>query len=163
MTTLESTKHCPKCKHILSLSEFHCDCTSKDGLQYHCKECRKTAERERTRKKRKDPEWKRERQRKAKEWNASPVGRMCHRNYRDKHKERDKAHTAVSVAVLAGKIPKVTSLKCESCGKRANQYHHHNGYSEEHWLDVMPLCRACHNAAHVEMNLRPTHNTEATR
>ena len=28
------------------------------------------------------------------------------------------------------------------------QAHHHNGYEREHWLDVVWLCRACHNDTH---------------
>ena len=30
------------------------------------------------------------------------------------------------------------------CGKAADGYHHHKGYAFENWLDVMPMCRECH-------------------
>ena len=39
--TDEPTKKCPKCGRELPLSEFHKCKTRKDGLQTHCKECRK--------------------------------------------------------------------------------------------------------------------------
>ena len=31
------------------------------------------------------------------------------------------------------------------CGKQGEQYHHHKGYAPEHRLDVVPICRKCHD------------------
>lgn len=60
----------------------------------------------------------------------------------------DPARAAVYRAVRAGKMPPVNSLTCQECGNPATGYHHHNGYDKEHWLDVIPLCTACHIKAH---------------
>lgn len=60
------------------------------------------------------------------------------------HKHNPKAHNAVSTAVRYGKMPHVSTLKCQECGKQAQCYHHHKGYAEKHWLDVVPLCNKCH-------------------
>lgn len=35
------TKQCPRCKETLPISSFQKNKVSKDGLQYHCKDCRK--------------------------------------------------------------------------------------------------------------------------
>lgn len=36
------------------------------------------------------------------------------------------------------------SEKCHYCPAQAKQYHHHNGYEPEHYLDVVPICIKCH-------------------
>ena len=59
------------------------------------------------------------------------------------------ASNAVRTAVRQGKLPKVTTLQCK-CGNGARHYHHTKGYTEEHWLDVEPLCISCHRNAHWE-------------
>jgi hypothetical protein len=42
---------------------------------------------------------------------------------------------------------------CSRCGKAAvgNELHghHHNGYDDEHALDVVWLCRSCHRRMHT--------------
>jgi hypothetical protein len=66
----------------------------------------------------------------------------------EKDPRKFKARWAVNNAVRDGKLPSVKTLFC-GCGCRAAHYHHHLGYEIEHWLDVIPLCRSCHNAAHA--------------
>ncbi len=61
--------------------------------------------------------------------------------------KRQKAGYAVRVAQKEGKIPHISTQGCEHCNKQAEHYHHPS-YKEEHWLDVIPLCRDCHNAVH---------------
>ena len=34
------------------------------------------------------------------------------------------------------------------CDKRAEHWHHFNGYNIAHWLDVEPLCHRCHGQRH---------------
>ncbi len=34
-----------------------------------------------------------------------------------------------------------------TCGKQAEEYHHWS-YAPEHWLDVIPVCNACHKKIH---------------
>lgn len=38
---MQGTKKCPKCQEILCVSFFQKNKSAKDGLQYHCKACRK--------------------------------------------------------------------------------------------------------------------------
>lgn len=55
------------------------------------------------------------------------------------------AHQAVKRAIETGKLPPIDSVICADCGEaQAEEYHHTNGYEKEHWLDVTPLCLACH-------------------
>jgi hypothetical protein len=59
-------------------------------------------------------------------------------------KLRVQARNAVNKAVIAGILPRVTTLHCGKCGAQAESYHHHNGYDPAHRLDVVPLCNKCH-------------------
>lgn len=68
-------------------------------------------------------------------------------NEKDRH-NREKAHRAVTAAVELGIMPPAAMLDCLSCRRRAKHYHHHLGYEEEHWLDVIPLCVKCHMREH---------------
>ena len=69
-------------------------------------------------------------------------------DYRERRPELQAAHNAVNNAVRAGRFPPISSRVCASCGAQAEHYHHHNGYDEEHRLDVIPLCVSCHEEAH---------------
>lgn len=64
--------------------------------------------------------------------------------YSISHPERIAARHAVRQAIKDGQLPHPDSLQC-SCGEPAKQYHHHKGYAPEHWLDVIPVCRKCHD------------------
>lgn len=46
MDNEETTKKCPKCGRELPLSEFNKCNKTKDGLQHHCKDCHRAANRE---------------------------------------------------------------------------------------------------------------------
>lgn len=62
------------------------------------------------------------------------------------HPQNRQARIAVMHAVSRGKLPRVKTLACARCGQPAKEYHHHKGYAQEHWLDVEPLCKKCHEA-----------------
>jgi hypothetical protein len=38
-----TSKRCPKCRRRLALTEFHLDCSARDGRYYCCKRCVKQA------------------------------------------------------------------------------------------------------------------------
>jgi hypothetical protein len=62
--------------------------------------------------------------------------------------EKTAARSKLRLAVLRGDVKKPES--CQSCSGRVRlEAHHHNGYSDP--LDVIWLCRRCHNAAHRAM------------
>jgi len=64
-----------------------------------------------------------------------------------RHPDQSKARTAVNYAIRDGKLPRPDSLQCHYCPARAEQYHHHKGYAQEHWLDVIPACIKCHSSS----------------
>lgn len=62
--------------------------------------------------------------------------------------EHEVARKFLSSTIGKGILPRAKTLMCADCGNPADEYHHHAGYEEEHWLDVVPLCRECHLARH---------------
>lgn len=83
-----------------------------------------------------------------KEYFKTDIGKINHKkaldNYINKYPEKYKAHTDVGNAVRLGKLPKVSTQVCTVCGNQAQEWHHHNGYSKEHRLDVIAVCISCH-------------------
>lgn len=69
------------------------------------------------------------------------------KNYHLQYPERLKAKSAVNHAIEARQLQHTNNFQC-SCGKQAQQYHHHKGYAPEHWLDVIPVCVKCHRKYH---------------
>lgn len=57
------------------------------------------------------------------------------------HRQHRQARKAVFDAIKRGELQK--PVVC-ACGKPDPQGHHHNGYAIEHQLDVVWLCRECH-------------------
>lgn len=56
------------------------------------------------------------------------------------------ARSRVNDAVLRGVLVK---LPCKDCGSRINvQGHHHKGYAQKNWLNVIWLCVKCHIGRH---------------
>ena len=84
-------------------------------------------------------------------YETSAKGRAAKARYAAKkklaHAELRKARTSVNHAVRDGRLPMATTLLCR-CGERAVEYHHHLGYSKEHQLSVVPVCKGCHSAVH---------------
>ena len=80
--------------------------------------------------------------------NHSEAGKRARDSYYQRHKKDHKAHGAVGRAVEAGILPHISTQRCKDCETAAIDYHHHLGYEKEHWLDVIPLCRKCHQLQH---------------
>lgn len=149
-----SEKRCTRCGEIKPLDDFRKDSQTRDGHRAYCKECVSRAEQEY----RNRPDI---RQKRAEHRQANYGKRRY--DYGDRYKGKYKetaviaierwhrnnpgaaqAHSAVYRAVRDGRLPHASDLACNQCGNQALDYHHHNGYSREHWLDVIPLCRSCH-------------------
>jgi len=58
--------------------------------------------------------------------------------------DKYRARVYVNNSVIAGRLAGIRTLVCSICGVEAEEYHHHKGYEKENWLDVIPLCCACH-------------------
>lgn len=79
----------------------------------------------------------------------SKKAKMSRRRYRQQNKEQINARARVWAATQSGRLPKPSTLPCSSCGKPAEEYHHHNGYGYDSALDVLPICTHCHYALRV--------------
>jgi hypothetical protein len=63
------------------------------------------------------------------------------------HRQVLRARNAVARATRDGKLDRPN--QCSGCGAACKpEAHHHNGYDDEHALDVVWLCRPCHRGAH---------------
>ena len=55
---------------------------------------------------------------------------------------------AVKLAITHKDLLPLNAQMCVGgCGRRAEQYHHFNGYEDWQLLDVIPVCRYCHSLA----------------
>jgi hypothetical protein len=170
-------KRCIKCGAIKNIDKFNHDKNRKDGLFPHCKDCCKEYKDIHWKKnrdkilsnQRKEYPYKRDEIRKkskqyykdnrpnilqrVKEYFKTKTGKEIkikgREKYKNKYPEKIKAGRAISHAIQANKIPKARDLICHICGERqAEHYHHHKGYEERYWLDVIPVCIQCHNNIH---------------
>jgi abortive infection bacteriophage resistance protein len=144
MTDFVESKFCHKCGQVKPLSEFNKDKSGKDGYANHCKACEKL----RAEQRRRTPKYKEYHKQYDKQYQQEEKRKQWHLEYRRNNKERMVARRAVSVAVRAGRLPRISTLKCSNCPKQARDYHHHLGYAFEHWLNVIPVCRKCHKKLH---------------
>ena len=75
--------------------------------------------------------------------------------YRARNPEKEAARRKVKIEVRAFRFPPANTMVCDICGEAlAHHWHHHNGYSPEHALDVIAVCRLCHIAAHKKEYVR---------
>lgn len=152
-----SSPTCRRAGQILPLSDFNVRRASPDGLAYKCKECCNAINAEY----RSTEHGKKVRAKNQRDYSKRPNGRATdqrwHRKFRRTEKGRQEAalrrirtpekvnaRIAVNLAVRRKDLPRADSLLCIQCGERAKEYHHHKGYAEEHWFDVVPTCKVCH-------------------
>ena len=148
-------KRCCTCKEIKPITEFQLHKREKDGHQRRCKTCRaKHAEKHREEISKSHKEYYQKNKIKFLEYfriyNKSERGKATKKRVSEKlqkeQPEKYKARYAVTNAVILKKLPKASSQKCVMCGNQALEWHHHNGYSEEHKLDVVAVCFSCHRS-----------------
>ena len=147
MATEQFTKQCRICNAEKPRSEYWKNNSAPDGLDYRCKPCVRAA----IRKHRNSEEWRQKRAEYQAKWSKTTKGRACSNRHRDRHREQHpyhhKAHLAVQVAIQNGTISQIAKQACADCGVRAEHYHHES-YSPDQWLVVVPLCRKCHYVRH---------------
>lgn len=163
-------KYCHKCQNWKQSDEFNKNSLKPDGLQSQCRECQKISNRAyinsekgiKTRIARAEVYKENgKRQQIQYRYNHSQKNREAQRRYtqtengkanlkKNRYKamaqfpEKEKARKAVWRAVVKGTLPRIYTRCCSICGEQAHEYHHHNGYSKDHWLDVIPMCRIHH-------------------
>jgi len=78
-------------------------------------------------------------------------GKAARKRYKDNpaNSNQIKAAQALNNAVRDKAIPHISTQRCSLCNGQADQYHHHEGYEKEHWLDAIPVCRQCHAELHA--------------
>jgi hypothetical protein len=170
MHTLTGKKICTntecKEKNPQPLGNFHRNKNHVDGHMNQCKSCRKEYNvRYRATQAYKDSQKKYKRSPKGILANRT-VGKRYRNSERGKHRSKTywqeyknnpkntgkiKARGAISSAVSAGKLPRVSSLICVFCTNKAENYHHHS-YDEQYYLSVIPVCELCHKRLHNESN-----------
>jgi hypothetical protein len=142
---MNEMKQCFKCKDWFpkDTDHFRRNCNKSDGFDNYCKPCRS--------------EWNRLPHRRAgntirhRRYVQSEKGRLKARRLEQKYQRENKhlnhAHNAVLRAIKRGGLPRPTTLFCADCGLQAQEYHHWS-YEPKHFLDVIPLCKDCHNSRH---------------
>lgn len=131
-------KVCTACNKLKSVKYFQKSSLVKDGYNQHCKDCRSA-------KRKLD----RERDTLAtKRWRETLSGMLSQQKHKLKKQKEILARQAVRNAIRLGDLPKAIDLNCMYCSNLACEYHHHNGYDEKHFLDVIPLCYDCHGKVH---------------
>lgn len=139
-------KKCSKCKQVKRLSEFRLRNRQMQKFYGQCKkcQCKKAVQRQ----KNLSSEQKKQQHEYQKNYRKTKQGRKSIRKgrqrYYQKNKNKFRARSAVSYAVLRGRLPHISTQICR-CGKEAKNYHHHRGYEREFWIDVIPICQQCHN------------------
>jgi hypothetical protein len=155
-------KACRKCGAEKPLSDFYPHKKMLDGHLNMCKECSKKATRahrdanieryrEYDRSRSDSPERAALRKRVAKQRKADLAAKVIDaaagREWRDRNREKRRAHTAVNNAVKSGAL---IAKPCERCGFALGVQAHHEDYSKP--LDVTWLCKTCHGKRHREIN-----------
>lgn len=139
-------KQCCKCGEVKNLSFFpkhpHC----KQGVNSRCKACVNAQ----VRKYRSSDEGKaKDKERQRQRWIDNKNRMQAKRKERDNlHPRRRKANNAVQTAVRNDTLCPPSACNCNDCQLAPAVDFHHHSYDEEHWLDVVPLCRSCHQLRH---------------
>ena len=100
---------------------------------------------------RSNPEHKAKQRAKSRVYALNGKRRLWYGNWAARHRERylllHRATQRVQNALRRGDL--VRPGTCSACQSPCKpQAHHHNGYDEEHMLDVVWVCISCHEAAH---------------
>lgn len=134
--SMRKTKYCPSCKTIKTNGEFYRYKCRKDGLGWQCKQCTR-AENRRLSKYHTDYIRTRLQDEKFKAEHLRMV-----LEYQKNNKEKIHAHSAVSRAIVVGKLKK---QPCKVCGA-TRAVAHHEDYSRP--LDVVWMCQTHHIRHH---------------
>lgn len=65
-----------------------------------------------------------------------------------KNRIKIEARTKVNMLIRSGKLQKPAKLNCIHCSKKAEAYHHDEGYSGDNATNVVPVCYKCHAKLH---------------
>ena len=133
-------KHCKGCSFDLPATHFRASNT-RDGLRSKCKTCERGYDKARS-------ESRKDYRKEHRNW-----GRHTEvvRDWRERNREKMRAHGAVRRALASGKLVR---QPCERCGSTHKVEAHHDDYSKP--LDIRWLCEEHHKQRHVELRLDAT-------
>ena len=120
-------KFCSKCQTIKAVTEFARRNCSIDGLQVWCRDCRREYQREY-----------------ARAFRDLDRHRLNQNRYRERNRQKIKAHNALKAAMNAGKV--IVPVWCQRCQCVNDLEAHHHDYSKP--LAVEWLCTTCHGLEH---------------
>lgn len=150
-STDSTTKSCSRCGLHLPLDDgFYRDRRASDGRDSACKTCKKSSTQRWSAMHRRQNLSKVARWRSANPERARAISCKAARRQRLRNPERIKARQAVTRAIRDGRLVVAPCACCDLkpslSGRQRIQAHHHNGYSPDHWLDIVWLCSTCHRA-----------------
>lgn len=142
-------KKCKKCQQIKSFDRFwkRRENANDEERDYVCIDCDNIRHnRQRQVRRKTDDNYRRRIDAQAKIQRSKPERLIKSKQRLQRPEVAQKLRARNKVAQLVRTNMKLPAVKCECayCGRIANQYHHHNGYADEHALDVIPLCGDCH-------------------
>lgn len=149
----QPTKVCTTCRISHPTTNFFRNRSKKDGLSSLCKSCSTKLIRQwRTTPEGMESVCRHNRKPRDKSiqerWRKTPAGRAyritVQQKYRARNKDKSNARDAVNAEVKHNRLPRAKTLPCVRCGKPAREYHHHQGYTPQHRLHVVAVCRSCH-------------------
>ena len=175
---VQSTKRCAKCKAEKSFQEFSKKRTNTDGHQKYCKLCCKQYKQDNKEKLlayqkkwcAENKEWLSEYGKgyysanllKKSEYHRATYvkikndaaryqkylerARRLNKASQIKYPEKQKSRKAVMLALRSGKL--VRPQSCSACMKTCVPEAHHESYDQDKRLDVIWLCKQCHEAHH---------------
>jgi len=154
-----TTKFCPSCSATKPMSDFSRSANRYDLHDWQCRACANKARRiYRQRQDVRDSEriyqrqyYKEHRQQsiaRVRRYQQTEKGKAASKRYRARNSEKRKAQVAVMNAVATDKLPHISTHTCSDCETTAADHYHHESYSPECALDVIPLCQICHIKRH---------------
>lgn len=123
---IQRLKRCTQCATFKPRSAFYINRRAFDGKTTKCKGCIKANK---------------------SAYDKSAHGRKVNRLRKIRDAFKVAARRAVHNKELRGDILPAKYHTCK-CGKPAKNWHHYNGYEEQHWLDIVALCVRCHVDIH---------------
>lgn len=159
------TKVCSICQETKLISEFYLRKSGPRAGEYfsRCRPCAVVAV---LQSRAKNPNYRKENRLRMRErhvQNRAPITSRNQVNYerraekrresarkaRIKNPMRSQAHSTVKRAIKRGVLPPAWTMVCAMCQEaQSADWHHPNGYDEQHLLDVIPLCSECHGKVH---------------
>lgn len=152
-------RECGGCGEWLPFESFNKSANLRDGLSTYCRSCENEKGREYYQRNaeacgkknrgnyRKKAEYRRQQNREYYQRNRDRILDRT-RQYALKNKRIKSAHSALNMAVAAGKISR--PLFCDDCHISCRPDAHHDDYDKP--LDVAWVCRRCHNNRHAKRN-----------